>query len=273
MFWITVVAALTNNNVITQRNEYYSGFYDGTVFIRTMRCDAIDHLSTNDKFSSELETTLICGRQIIYQPCRPKKFFLVYIRSSGNDRSSRHAPNFYEKLFSSMVRCIFHHTSIYLCIRIVTQIKLIMNITWRRFIDLRYRRENRISIITWKPHAFQLKDYLRTSKLAYTFYGYDTYALYERTNCTWYSYTFRLFTSPEQHRKSSSARYLETNLRSIWLFFCQSVLLSSLRVYEKSWFVLMYLWYREIDSFPVYSPISKGKLELTQGNKIDEYAL
>lgn len=156
----------------------------------------------------------------------------------------------------------------------VTQIKLTMNITWRRFIDLRYRRENRISIITRKLHAFQLKDYLRTSKLAYTFYGYDTYALYERTNCTWYSYTFRLFTSPEQHRKSSSARYLETNLRSIWLFFCQSVLLSPLfRVYEKSWFVLMYLWYRETDSFPVYSPISKDKLEPTQENKIDKCAL
>lgn len=110
---------------------------------------------------------------------------------------------------------------------IVTQIKLTMNITWRLFIDLKYRRENRISIITRKLHAFQLKDYLRTSKLAYTFYGYDTYALYERTNCTWYSYTFRLFTSPEQHRKSSSARYLETNLRSIWLFFCQSVTFAS----------------------------------------------
>lgn len=44
--------------------------------------------------------------------------------------------------------------------------------------------DEKIGIITRKPHAFQLKDYLRTSKLAYTFYGYDTYALYERTNCT-----------------------------------------------------------------------------------------
>lgn len=30
--------------------------------------------------------------------------------------------------------------------------------------------DEKIGIITRKPHAFQLKDYLRTSKLAYTFY-------------------------------------------------------------------------------------------------------